>query len=85
MYYKDGDQVVILQDGCGPTNHSFEPNSKLIKNKENDFFKLYCVSTREIKAGEEICEDYVDYVKSSNNWAEDLFRKYVPSRLDFER
>ena len=41
------------------------------------------MATRDIKAGEEITENYGNYVKMTHNWAEDIFRKYVPSRLEF--
>ena len=86
MYYQaEGGLLVHLRDGSAVINHSLNFNSQMISNPENDFQKLYCVTTRDIKAGEEMYEDYGNYVKMSQNWAEDIFRKYVPSRLDFEK
>lgn len=66
-------------------NHGFDFNSQMIANRENNFEKLYSVTTRDIKKGEEITENYGNYVKITHNWAEEVFRKYVPSRLEFEK
>ena len=85
MYYDDGDEFIILRDGSGAINHSFQCNSQCIKNKENKFQKLYSVALRDIKAGEEMTEDYSNYVKNSNNWVQEMLRKYKPSRLQFQK
>jgi SET domain-containing protein len=84
MYYPGGDIIVVLRDGAGVVNHSFEPNSQIVYNEENSAEKLCSMALRDIKAGEEIVENYGNYLKHSNNWSEDLFKKYVPSRLEFE-
>ena len=46
---------------------------------------MHSVTLRDIKAGEEITEDYSHYVKMTGDWVEDVFTKYVPSRIQFER
>ena len=81
----EGGLLIHLRDVSAVINHSENFNSQMISNPDNDFQKLYCVTTRDIKAGEELTEDYGNYVKMTHNWAEDVFRKYVPSRLDFEK
>lgn len=69
MYYEEGDKLIHLRDGSGVLNHEFDCNSQMIPNPENNHDKLVSVATRDIKAGEEIVEDYGNYVKSTNNWA----------------
>lgn len=81
MYYADGDKLVIFRDGSGCVNHSFEPNSQIVFNKEKDVNKLYSIALKDIKAGEEIVENYGNYCKKSNNWSEEFLRKYTPGRL----
>lgn len=44
---------------------------------------MHSIALRDIKAGEEITEDYSNYTKLTGDWVEDVFRKYVPSRLEF--
>ena len=83
MYYHDGEVILVLRDGAGVVNHSFEPNSEVVYNKEKKCDLLKSVARRDIKAGEEICEDYSNFPKLSNNWAEKFLRRYVPSRLEF--
>ena len=84
MYYPDADVLISLREGSGCLNHSFEPNSRIIYNKENDPWKLYSITLRDIKAGEEITENYGNYMKQSGTWAEEYIKKYVPSRIEFE-
>lgn len=84
MYYPDADKLIVLRDGSGCINHSFEPNSQIVYNKENDCTKLHSKTQKKIKAGEEITENYGNYCKISGNWAEEFFRKHMPSRLEFE-
>ena len=42
------------------------------------------VTVRDIKAGEEITENYVNYLTSKGKWANDLMIKYVPERKALE-
>ena len=67
MYYIDGDKLILFRDGSGFVNHSFEPNSQIVYNEEKEFTKLYSVALKDIKAGEEITENYGNYCKISNN------------------
>ena len=85
MYYDEAGLLIHLRDGCGVLNHSFDFNSQMINNRQNKFEKLYSITTRDIKAGEEITEDYGNYIKITNNWAQEIFGRYVPSRLEFEK
>ena len=84
MYYPDADKLIVLQDGAGCINHSFEPNSQIVYNEEKDSSKLYSKALKDIKIGEEVLENYGNYCKLSNNWAEEFFRQHMPSRLEFE-
>jgi SET domain-containing protein len=84
MYYSHAEAILILRDGAGVVNHSFEPNSQVIYNAEKNAEQLHSVALRDIKAGEEIVENYGNYPKISSNWSEAFFQKYVPSRLEFE-
>ena len=72
MYYEDGETLLVLRDGTGVTNHTNNPNSQVVYNKENDYCKLYSYALRDIKAGEEIAESYSNYCKRRNNWAEKI-------------
>ena len=69
MYYPDGEKLIVLRDGFGCANHSLEPNSLMVNNQEKDWTKLYSKTLRDIKAGEEITENYENYCKLTNNWA----------------
>lgn len=84
MYYHDGDVLMILRDGCGVVNHSNKPNSKLVLNPEGDWKKLKSVALRDIKAGEEILENYSLYSKKNVEWIEEVYRQYLPERIEFE-
>ena len=44
---------------------------------------LKSVTLRDIKAGEEMVENYNNYPKLSKNWSEDFLREHMPSRLEF--
>ncbi len=59
---------MILNDGSEVTNHSFEPNSRLIFNNEKEWKKLYSIALKDIKAGEEIVENYELYPCYSDSW-----------------
>ena len=85
MYYPDLDSLVILQDGCGVVNHSDQPNSKVIFNPEHDWQKLTAEALRDIKAGEEITQNYGQYSKQNVEWIHEVFQKYLPERLEFEK
>ena len=52
MHYEDGNQIIVLRDGAGPTNHSFEPNSQISYNPEKDYKKLKSTAIKDIKAGD---------------------------------
>lgn len=69
MYYPDAELVIALRDGSGCVNHSFEPNSQIIYNQEKKCELLKSMTLRDIKAGEEIVENYSNFPKISNNWA----------------
>lgn len=84
MNYEDGEQLLFCGDGSGVLNHSDNYNSQIVYNPENDYKKLRSVATRDIKAGEEITESYAFYPKMRQNWVEDIFRRYIPSRIEFE-
>jgi len=42
------------------------------------------VALRTIKAGEEIVENYGHYSKKNVEWIEEIYREYLPERLEFE-
>lgn len=84
MHYKDGNMLILLQDGTGLLNHSFEPTCQIVFDQKKRWENMHSVALRDIKAGEEITEDYSYYVKKTGDWVEDVFRKYVPSRIQFE-
>ena len=76
--------LIWLRDGTQSTNHSFEPNSEYVHHP-NDWCKIKSIALRDIKAGEEITEDYSNYTKSTGDWVEELWQKYLPERLKFEQ
>ena len=83
-YYVEGDTLIYLEDGQQCMNHSSDPNSQVILNKEGDWKRLRSYALRDIKAGEEILEDYGNYIKGSGGWIEPLVHKYDPDRLAIE-
>lgn len=54
MHYMEGNLLIFLRDGTEAMNHSFEPNSICILDKEGNWKNLKSVAKRLIKAGEEI-------------------------------
>lgn len=50
-------------------NHSEDPNSQIVYNEEKDYRKLVSVTLRDIRAGEEITENYKNYVFGNTEWA----------------
>lgn len=84
MNYEDGDLMIYLGDGSGVLNHSADCNSEIVYNEEKNYKKLRSIATKDIKKGEEITENYSYYPKMRQDWVIKTFRRYVPTRLEFE-
>lgn len=69
FYYADADVLIQVNDGSEFMNHWEDPNSQIIYNQEKDYRKLVSVTLRDIKAGEEVVEDYSNYIFGHTEWA----------------
>ena len=65
-------------------NHNDNPNCQIVYNNEKDYRKLYSITLRDIKAGEEITQAYWNYFSKKGKWVLELMSKYEPERLSFE-
>ena len=83
-HFMEGNILMHLRDGRGHVNHSFEPNSQAILDRQGDWKKMRAVAIKEIKEGEEILEDYSNFVKGSGTWVEEVINKYDRERLLLE-
>ena len=54
LYYEDAKVLMWHRDGCEVTNHSFNPNGKIIFPEKPDPLGIQHLALRDIKAGEEI-------------------------------
>ena len=85
FYYEDGDVYVGLRDGGQYTNHSDDDfTSQIIYDPSKDFKKITSVATRDIKAGEEITESYMNYLSNKAEWVTELQIKYNPEGVRIE-
>eukprot|EP00039_Didymoeca_costata_P028068 m.19875 g.19875 ORF g.19875 m.19875 type:complete len:161 (-) comp6703_c0_seq2:45-527(-) len=80
FYDKVNNQMVLCTDGDEYTNHSETPNVVADDNDE------HCLAARDIKAGEELCEDYrIFYINDVEAATAAAWRKVCPERFDFEK
>lgn len=63
-----------MVDGCEWINHSDQENSQYVP--QEDYREAYSIALRDIKAGEEIVENYDNYKKTSIPWVRRLLEKY---------
>lgn len=63
-YADDSDALIMCLDNARFVNHSLEPNSRALPGAD----RLRSVALRDIAAGEEIVENYLDYAPCP--WAE---------------
>lgn len=50
----------------------------------NDYREIISYALRDIKAGEEILENYEDYLSLDAEWVIKLMEEFNPSRIEFE-
>ena len=84
FYYADADVLIEGNDGSEFMNHWEDPNSQIVYNEEKDYRKLISVTLRDIKAGEEVVEDYANYVFGHTPWANHYMSTYYPERKALE-
>ena len=84
MHYKFNDTWVAFFDGSQYINHSLTPNSQIIYPESQDYRELKAITLRDIKAGEEIVEDYSNYCSLNSKWLGAVMEKYNGPRLEFE-
>lgn len=83
-YAHEPAQVWIkLEDGAQFTNHSTQPNSggDWLDEPSEEF----AITIRDIKAGEEICDDYGTFHGEKVPWIAKLMEKLSPDRYAFEK
>ena len=84
MHFVEGSVILGINDDNRWMNHSFEPNSQVMLNKAGDWKLLYSYALRDIKAGEEIIENYMTCPKKTGGWVEEFIMKYDPERILIE-
>jgi len=75
---------ILPQDGSQFTNHSDNPNSGNYEFDHGVLEDEMCYALRDIKAGEELVEDYTTFPSSSDFKMMNLLRKWCSGRYDFE-
>ncbi len=75
-------RLIELRDGDQYTNHSDNPNcgGDWSKNPADEF----SITIRDVKAGDEITDDYGVFRDNETPWLAALFQKYTPERHAFE-
>lgn len=84
MYFRCSDGWLVYRDSSQFINHALPPNSQIVYPESNDYRDLKAYALRDIKAGEEIVEDYSNYLSLGCKWVIPLLEKYNPPRLEFE-
>lgn len=84
LYLKDNDAFLVFHDGSCFMNHSFTPNSQIVYPASKDYRELVSYTLRDIKAGEEICENYENYSSFDSEWVPKLMEKFNTMRIEFE-
>jgi hypothetical protein len=84
IYLKDNDLFLVFYDGSEYMNHSFNPNSQIVYPESKDYRELKPYALRDIKAGEEITEDYSNYFSHPSSWVPRLMEKYNNVKFNFE-
>jgi SET domain-containing protein len=85
IYLKHSDAFLVFHDGTQFTNHSLEPNSKAVMPTSKDYTQMISYALKDIKAGEEIFENYEGYLSFEAEWLIKLMEKYNPGCLEFEK
>ena len=79
-------KVIVLRDGCQLTNHSFDPE---LVNGGGDWEEEICnehaVSIKDIKAGDQLLEDYGVFQDFETPGMAELFKMYCQERYEFEK
>jgi SET domain-containing protein len=84
MYFKCNDTWVAFFDGSEYINHSLSPNSQIVYPESMDYRDLKAITLKDVKAGEEIVEDYSNYCCLDSKWLGSYMQKYKATRLEFE-
>ena len=85
LHFVEGNLLLYINDDDNKwMNHSFEPNSQVMLNKAGDWKLLYSYALKDIKAGEEIVENYITCPKKTGGWVEEIIKKYDPDRILLE-
>jgi SET domain-containing protein len=76
-------RLIELRDGDQFTNHSDNPNcgGPWSASPEDEA----AITVRDIKAGDEITDDYGVFRDTETDWVAELFKKYTPDRYTFEK
>jgi SET domain-containing protein len=84
LYLKDNDAFLVFHDGSEFMNHCFRPNSQIVYPQSKDYRELVSYAIWDIKAGEEIFENYENYSSFNAEWLANLMEKFNNSRIWFE-
>jgi len=75
-------RLIDLRDGAQFTNHSTSPTCG--GDWTADPADEYSVTIRDVRAGEELFDDYGVFRETQSPWLKDMFQKHCPERHDFE-
>ena len=75
-------RLIDLRDGAQYTNHSTSPTCG--GDWTADPADEYSVTIRDVRAGEELFDDYGVFRETQSPWLKSMFQKHCPERHDFE-
>jgi SET domain-containing protein len=84
LYVREADVYVDLRDGSQFTNHAEDCNSQVVFDPNGDVKLMTYVARKDISAGEEITDNYGNYLSCDKEWVDSLMREYMPDRKEIE-
>lgn len=65
-------------------NHFENPNSQVVFDLSKDYRKMKSYTLKAIKEGDEITENYANYLSNNTEWIHELVEKYSPYKYKLE-
>lgn len=80
FYYCQGDGYTDLRDGSHYTNHEVDAKGEVLYDPNGNHLNITAVAIKNIAAGEEITENYGNYLSIEAEWLDVLMRRFLPYR-----
>lgn len=84
FYIEGADVFVELKDGSQFTNHAEDCNSQVVFDPSGDYRRMTYIAKKDIRAGEEITDNYGNYLSTNAEWVDVLMRTHLPDRKEIE-